>query len=237
LVKNKEYLNKNWLHKEYWVKGRNTKDIAEEVGCTDSNILQIMKRRSIKRRDRRWTKEQINKILELNKKGKTFKEIAEYFKGEKTYDAVRNTSYKVLRIKSNYNPAIRNKNIRRKISASLQGISIEDWDGFKEPNNALIRKSIPYKKWRTEIFERDDYTCQKCKKRSGGIYLVVHHIINFSKDLDKRMSMKNGITLCKECHLEFHNRYGRAKNNLKQINKYLKSKAFDLILDYEPKKP
>ena len=56
MVKNKEYLDKSWLYREYWIKGKNTKDIAKEIGCTDSNILQIMKRRKIKRRDRRWTK-------------------------------------------------------------------------------------------------------------------------------------------------------------------------------------
>ena len=103
----------------------------------------------------------------------------------------------------------------------MQRINIEDWDGFKETNNSLIRKSVPYKEWRVKIFKRDDYTCKKCDKR-GSVYLVAHHIINFSKNLDERMSIKNGITLCKGCHIEFHNRYGRIKNNLKQIKKYFK---------------
>lgn len=222
MIKNKEYLSKNWLYTEYWIKGRSTKDIAKEVGCTDSNILQLMERRQIVRRNRVWTEEQIGKVLELNKNGKTFKEIAKHFEGDKTYEAIRDLSYKVLKIRSNYNPAIRNKKIRKKISASLQGINIENWNGFKETNNALVRKSIPYKKWRNKIFKRDDYTCKKCQKR-GSTYLVVHHIINFSKNLDKRMSPENGVTLCKECHLKFHNRYGRVENNLEQIRNYLKN--------------
>jgi len=229
----KKHLDKNWLYVEYWIKKRTAENIAKEIGCSETNIFSVMKRRKINRRDRRWTKKQIDKILELNAKGRIFKEIADYFEGQKTYDAVRNTCYKVLKIKSKYNPAVREEKTRKKISASLQGIDIEKWNGFKETDNALVRKSIPYQKWRTKIFKRDHYTCQKCIRRSGGVYLVAHHITNFSKNLDKRINMENGITLCKECHMEFHNRYGRNKNNLEQIKKYFSSEALDLILKYK----
>ena len=193
-----------------------------------------MKRRNIARRKRKWRKEEINKVFKLCKDGKTFKEIAEEFNGEKTYNAIRNTAYKVLRIKSNYNPAIISRETRQKISASLQGLELEKWSGFKETNNALIRKSIPYKNWREKIFKRDNYTCKKCS-RGGGIYLVAHHIVNFSSNFNKRMALNNGVTLCKECHIDFHNQYGRFTNNIEQLKDYLKSKAIDLILDYEKK--
>lgn len=124
-----------------------------------------MKRRSIVRRGRRWKPEEVNKVIKLVKEGKTSKDIAKEFSGRKTYNAIRNIAYKVLKVRSSYNPAIINKETRKKISASLQSIIVEDWNGFKETNNALVRKSIPYQNWRDKIFRRDDYTCKKCNRR------------------------------------------------------------------------
>ena len=215
----KKYLDRNWLYKEYWAKNKSAAKIAKESGCSETNILQVMKRRNIPVRDRRWKQEEIDKIIELSKRGRTFKDIAGDFGGDKTYEAIRNIAYKVLKIKSDYNPAIRNEKIRQKISASLQGIKLETWDGFKESGNALVRKSIPYQRWREKIFTRDNYTCKKCLRK--GVYIVAHHIVNFSQDSGKRMDLKNGITLCKECHINFHNIYGRHNNNIKQITTYL----------------
>jgi DNA-binding CsgD family transcriptional regulator len=219
----KPYFNKTWLYAEYWGKGKTSREIARELGCSGENILHIMERRKIPRRDLKWTEKQLDKILKLSEAGKTFKEIAEELeKDKRTYDAVRNVAYKILKIKSSYNPAASSKNeeIRQKISASLQGIELEDWDGFKEDINSLIRKSVAYQKWRERIFESDNYTCQKCKEK--GVYLVAHHIESFSRNPKFRMKMKNGITLCRECHLDFHNRYGRENNNKKQLKEYLK---------------
>lgn len=64
---------------------------------------------------------------------------------------------------------------------------------------------------------------------------MAHHIVNFSRNLDKRMAFDNGITLCKECHIGFHNQHGRFDNNIEQLKEYLDSKAADLILYYEKK--
>jgi len=217
----KIYFNKNWLYAEYWGKEKSAEKIAKEQGCTGSNILAIMKRRNIPIRDRKWTNEQIKKVLKLSEEGKTFKDISEEMeKDKKTYDAIRNVAYKNLKIKSSYNPAIRNEETRQKISASLQGIELENWDGFKESLNSLIRKSVKYQEWREKIFERDNYTCQKCDKR--GVFLIAHHIKNFANNLDWRIKIDNGITLCKRCHLGFHNKYGRINNSEKQIKEYLK---------------
>ena len=61
-------------------------------------------------------------------------------------------------------------------------------------------------KWRNEIFKRDDYICQECKKR--GCYLEAHHIKKQSEFLDLKYEITNGITLCKKCHLKT---YGKEK--------------------------
>lgn len=81
-----------------------------------------------------------------------------------------------------------------------------------------------YKKWRIQIFKRDDYTCINCRIRGGDLH--VHHIKPFSiilkdflseysnfsvkTDKDKLLllainysafwDINNGQTLCKNCH-------------------------------------
>lgn len=71
---------------------------------------------------------------------------------------------------------------------------------FKDASteNQKIRASLAYKRWRTAVFERDNYTCQMCGAR--GIRLNADHIKPFSLFPDLRLDINNGRTLCVECH-------------------------------------
>ena len=73
-----------------------------------------------------------------------------------------------------------------------------NWKGGITGENRAARNSTEYKAWRKRVFERDDYTCQSCGKRS--VTLHAHHIELFSKSKRKRLVLKNGVTLCKDCH-------------------------------------
>lgn len=55
-----------------------------------------------------------------------------------------------------------------------------------------------YKKWRMEVFLRDNFTCQNCWKR--GCYLEAHHIKSWAEYPKLRYIVDNGVTLCKDCH-------------------------------------
>lgn len=55
-----------------------------------------------------------------------------------------------------------------------------------------------YCAWRTTVFARDNYTCQKCGAKG---YIEPHHIKGWSKYPKLRYEVKNGITLCKDCHI------------------------------------
>jgi len=86
------------------------------------------------------------------------------------------------------------------------------WKGGITPLIKRIRHCFEYRQWRSDIFTRDDYTCQHCNKRGGD--LEAHHIKQFSKIIednnvdtmekalscDELWNINNGLTLCKECH-------------------------------------
>ena len=77
-----------------------------------------------------------------------------------------------------------------------------NWKGGITPENARIRASAEYAKWRKAVFERDHFTCQMCGRY--GCKLNAHHIKPFSKYPEYRLDLDNGITLCKECHKKAH---------------------------------
>lgn len=83
----------------------------------------------------------------------------------------------------------------------------------KRPFYGAIRTLHQYKDWRSNIFRKDDYTCQMCFKR--GTYLEADHFprrfIEIVKDNNistideaivcKKLWEAEGRTLCKRCHL------------------------------------
>ena len=97
------------------------------------------------------------------------------------------------------------------------------WRGGITSINMRIRKSLEYNLWRKSIFERDNYTCQKCQQHGGSF--VAHHIKNFAEQEDLRLAIDNGCTLCKECHRIFHNKCGRKNNTKEQLNEFLYEKG------------
>ncbi len=84
----------------------------------------------------------------------------------------------------------------------------------------LIGRNYPeYSIWRTDTYKRDDYTCQKCFIRGGD--LNAHHVEDYAGNKKLRLDEKNGITLCKCCHVEFHKKYGYGNNTRQQLNEFL----------------
>lgn len=70
-----------------------------------------------------------------------------------------------------------------------------------------LRSTPEYAEWRTNVFERDSYTCAVCGKIGGE--LNAHHIKPFATYPDDALSVDNGVTLCITCHKKVH----KEKNN------------------------
>lgn len=80
-----------------------------------------------------------------------------------------------------------------------------------------------YTEWRTAVFERDDFTCQYCGDNRGG-NLVAHHFESYTDNPELRTLLENGITLCEECHKNFHHQYGYGNNTRKQFEEFLRAR-------------
>lgn len=101
----------------------------------------------------------------------------------------------------------------------MQGASHPQWKGGVTTEARKIRTSVKYAEWRKSVFEKDNYTCQKCSKR--GNTLNAHHKKSFAENPELRLSVQNGVTFCKVCHHNFHKKYGYKNNNEQQVADFL----------------
>jgi hypothetical protein len=53
-----------------------------------------------------------------------------------------------------------------------------------------------------QVYSRDNYTCQLCRKRGGLIH--AHHIISWVENEKLAFDINNLITLCPSCHIKVH---------------------------------
>lgn len=110
------------------------------------------------------------------------------------------------------------------IGKFYSGENNPQWNHSLTEEERIIGRNYPeYTEWRNKVFARDKYTCRKCEDDKGG-NLEAHHILNYSEREDLRTDIDNGITLCKDCHKEFHIRYGFTGNNENQLEEYLNPK-------------
>jgi hypothetical protein len=108
-------------------------------------------------------------------------------------------------------------------SEGMSGQNNPSWnENLTDEERIFGRKLEDYKKWRFEVYKKDCYTCQCCKKVGGK--LNAHHLCNYADYPALRTDVNNGITLCKKCHIEFHKVYGKRNTTKEQFEEFVKLK-------------
>jgi len=154
--------------------------------------------------------------MDQDSKGRFIKGGTSYWKGKKLSkefkDKLSKAHKKLCSEGKNIPPSRKgispfNKGMKGFCAGSKNGM----WKG-RSTVTMQIRNIFEYRQWRSDIFTRDNYTCQNCETR--GVYLEAHHIKMFSTILDEYniktveearlcselWDINNGITLCKKCH-------------------------------------
>jgi len=95
-------------------------------------------------------------------------------------------------------------------------------------NRIKWRNTKDYHRWRLRVIARDG----KCIICDSVEKLTAHHIEDGSHNKELRYDMKNGVTLCTDCHINFHCNFKnsfRQKctrkdwNNFLELVKYIKA--------------
>ena len=102
-----------------------------------------------------------------------------------------------------------------KIANAKRGSKSHFWKGGVTKANSLIRDSVEYDIWRKAVFERDQYTCQFCRRKGGK--LNADHIKPFGEFPEHRFDVDNGRTLCEDCHKTTDTYGGRANRRRKPL--------------------
>ena len=90
----------------------------------------------------------------------------------------------------------------KSVGLKQQGDKHHMWKGGVTANRDKVRSSPMYQEWRTKVFVRDDFTCQSCFTKGGA--LRAHHMVAYKEAPKLRLKVSNGITLCQECHRQWH---------------------------------
>jgi len=147
----------------------------------------------------RFFSKEARKNMSEAKKGKVISEETKKKMSETNKGQVRSSETK--------------ENISKSLKGKRSGKNNGNWKGGITPLREIIRANFLYRQWRSDVFTRDNFTCQKCRDKTGG-NLEAHHLKHLSsileeykiKTIEKALAceelwnINNGITLCELCH-------------------------------------
>lgn len=209
-----------WLHEKYHTEKLNSRDIAELVynkRKNGPNIMGWMERLDIPKRTQseavalQW----VDNPERVEQQREFMNNLWENDDGlrERIIEIMQTDEYKEKQRVSKLG--------ERNGMYGVTGKNNPRWNHeLTEEDRLHSRKYPEYERWRKSVYERDDYTCQKCKSKRGGD-LVAHHINGYHWDEVSRVELDNGVTLCEKCHLEFHATYGYGDNDLFQFAQFM----------------
>jgi len=176
------YKNEIWLRKKYLDEKLTIYEISKQVDCSVTIIYRNLVKYNIPRRKvgvENWSDEQKEYRRKWNKNHPEIKRMKD-----------------------------KKHSIKTKINMSLnrRGKNNGNWKGGLTLSIRLFRKSRLYQKWRRTILKRNNNLCQiiGCMEKSN----IVHHILPVKFFPELRLSLNNGITICKKHHNMIHKKKG-----------------------------
>lgn len=111
---------------------------------------------------------------------------------------------------------------RLKLSKLHSGKNHWNWNPNLTDEYRAKRKRdyAEYRFWRTDVYRRDGYVCQKCKLKKPK-KLRAHHIESYADNPELRIELSNGITLCNDCHDNLHHLFGYGNNTRIQMEIFM----------------
>lgn len=114
--------------------------------------------------------------------------------------------------------------LRKKWSDCRKGNKCSFWRGGITPLRTKVRSSFEYRQWRSDVYHRDDFTCQICDRK--GVEINADHIKPFSQIMNEYKistleealncqelwDLNNGRTLCVRCHRKTNTYGSKAKD-------------------------
>lgn len=98
------------------------------------------------------------------------------------------------------------KRTRHKLREANIGEKRYNWKGGITPSRIRERTSLLMKLAREACFRRDGYQCRVCGSLGGT--LNAHHVWPFHRFPELKYDVRNLMTLCKQCHDQFHKAAG-----------------------------
>lgn len=191
----------NKLKELYFEEDMTLREISNIYDCNSETIRRLMTKYGIKRKDK------TRNFIGWNK-GLTKDESESLRKMAKKISETRKRMFDEGQIEHWNKGRSLSEETKEKISNSLEGKLVgrenPNWKGGADTEAQRIRRKIwgsrILKKWRKQVFERDNYKCQLCGKCSDGD-LQAHHIIPLREAPNLVLDVGNGITLCESCHI------------------------------------
>lgn len=110
---------------------------------------------------------------------------------------------------------------KENIGKYFRGENNPQWNNSLSYQDRIKSRSLfEYSDWRFKVYQRDNYSCKCCGDNAGG-NLNAHHLDGWDKHIDVRFDVNNGITLCSNCHFDFHSIYGFGNNTKQQFEEYI----------------
>ena len=111
------------------------------------------------------------------------------------------------------------------------------WKNIPEEDRSENRNYPEYREFISKVLFRDNYKCVCCGRTSSdGVRLNVHHLNGYNWFYAGRIDETNAVTLCVDCHCNFHCIYGKGNNSKEQFMEWMNISKLEIekCKDYIP---